>query len=422
LDGRPLSQVLAHLHRHRGSQVAAKAPKNPAIPPPSREPSKTPDLIPDANLNPQPRRGDCAALASSVLHLTSASSPISPVWGDSMKQTVIENHLLRMAAVLGLSGLVATSACGDLPPLPVTRSLDGGSTDGLASSSEAAWDSAVNSAVDAPAPMTGDAETKPPVDASTELAHDSATASPLDASEALAGDARSTPIDASVDRAVDVSAVDAPKVPVCPAGYADCNGDDRDGCETALDTPGHCSSCENVCGAVANGSATCSSGKCTVKCANSYGDCDAKYDNGCETDLNSPSHCGSCQNACAAVANGSATCSSGRCTVKCNSGHKDCDGKYENGCEIPDGQADSCNESGLASFSGTTPPCGTAHCGSATTSGSVTNFGTWHCSFCVHCHHFSNGDAWCLYNPGNGNYSSQRSSDCTGKLSDLVCN
>jgi hypothetical protein len=269
--------------------------------------------------------------------------------------------------------------------------------------------------------VTGDAETKPPLDASTELVRDGATVSPLDGSEALADDARPTSIDASVDRAVDVSAVDVPKVLVCSAGYADCNGDDRDGCEAALDTAEHCGSCTNVCGAVTNGSPTCLSGKCTVKCASSYADCDGKYDNGCETDLNSPSHCGSCQNACAAVANGSATCSIGRCTVKCNSGHKDCDGKYENGCEIPDGQINSCNESGLASFSGTTPPCGTAHCGSATTSGSVANFGTWHCSFCDHCHIFPDGNAWCLYNPGIGNFSDQRKGVCLDANKDLVC-
>jgi hypothetical protein len=150
-------------------------------------------------------------IRGSVLHLTIASSPISPVWRDTMKQTATKVSLLRMAALLGLGGLLATSACGDLPPLPVAQALDGGATDGWASPPEAARDSAVGSGVDAPAAATDGAETKPPIDASMELVRDSATASPLDASEALAADAR-------------------PASPMCAAGEVQAESDSCGNC------------------------------------------------------------------------------------------------------------------------------------------------------------------------------------------------
>jgi hypothetical protein len=334
--------------------------------------------------------------------------------------------LLFRAILLAVGGGLLVSGCGDLPPLPGPRPLDGASPsavlDSTAASSDGASESAGGDASETPAV---DASGAPRPDAPTidvpSVLVDSARDSSDGASESAGVDTSGTPaVDAPGAPRVDASSVDVPSVLICPAGYADCNGDDRDGCETAINTPEHCGSCKNACGAVANGTAACVSGKCAVKCAASYDDCDGKYENGCESALNTVSHCGSCKNACAAAANGTAVCASGKCTLKCTAPYDDCDGNYENGCEIPVGQAHACNKAGLASFSGQTPPCGTPYCGSATASNAVVNFGSWYCTFCVHCHLFGEeGYAWCLFSDGaNGNFSGDR---CGGKSGKPVC-
>ncbi len=257
--------------------------------------------------------------------------------------------------------LLAASAtgCGDLPPLP--GALDGGSAvrqpDGASQVSDQALDSPAATPVDAPGAA---------IDAPDARSIDGAGTRPVDGADAV------SPFDAVEARPQDAArdtVPDAPAVIVCPSGYADCDGDNLT-CETAITTP---------------------------------------------------EHCGGCKTACAAVANGTPACSNGKCVVKCTSPYQDCDGKYDNGCEIPVGKANSCNESGLASFSGDTPPCGTPHCGSATASDSVANFGTWHCSFCDHCHTFSNGGSWCLYSSGKGNFSTDRCSSCCPANNDEVC-
>ena len=302
--------------------------------------------------------------------------------------------LLFRAVLLGVGGLLVVSGCGNLPPLPTAQSLDGGSSGTL-----------VDGAVDSSDEVAG----SPAVDAPVTAPIDAPATAPIDASAMR-------PVDASRDTIIDASVVDAPSVLVCPPGYADCNGDDRDGCETATNTPEHCGGCKNACAAVANGTATCVDDKCTVKCTASYDDCDGKYENGCETVLTTPEHCGGCKSACGAVANGSPACVDGKCAVKCNAPYQDCDGKYENGCEIPVGQDNSCNRTGLASFSGDSPPCGTPYCGSAAASNVVTNFGSWYCSFCDHCYIFDAGASWCLYkSPYNGNFTggSSGGSHCT---------
>jgi hypothetical protein len=83
-----------------------------------------------------------------------------------------------------------------------------------------------------------------------------------------------------------------------------------------------------------------------------------------------------------------------------------------NGCEIPVGVANRCDRGGLDSSGG----CGTAYCGS----GGDVSFGTWTCSFCEHCHHYSNGYSWCL--SASGEFSPDRcASCCNSTLEDKVC-
>jgi hypothetical protein len=71
----------------------------------------------------------------------------------------------------------------------------------------------------------------------------------------------------------------------CASGYADCNGDKKsDGCEVNLLADNlNCGSCGNVCN-IPHAQGFCSSGACTfTQCATGYADCDGNPANGCET-------------------------------------------------------------------------------------------------------------------------------------------
>ncbi|MFO0625452.1 MAG: FG-GAP-like repeat-containing protein [Polyangiales bacterium] len=122
----------------------------------------------------------------------------------------------------------------------------------------------------------------------------------------------------------------------CNAGFGDCDGDPSNGCETSTNTAiAHCGACGRAC-TVPNATAACVAGACGVGACNAgFGDCDGDPRNGCETDLRTtPSSCGACGRACAA-ANGVAGCAAGACTVAgCNAGFGNCDGNASNGCEV----------------------------------------------------------------------------------------
>ncbi len=166
---------------------------------------------------------------------------------------------------------------------------------------------------------------------------------------------------------------------VCDTGRADCDGDAANGCETALNgersqcsargrayaydetcasgvcvrscatsqkrcgsdcidlrvDPRNCGACGRAC-AVANGVAGCAAGVCTVAACNAgRADCDRSAANGCEVDVTrSLSNCGVCGRVCA-VANGAASCVSGRCEIAtCNPGRGDCNRAPADGCEV----------------------------------------------------------------------------------------
>ncbi|MFT3771770.1 MAG: DNRLRE domain-containing protein [Minicystis sp.] len=102
----------------------------------------------------------------------------------------------------------------------------------------------------------------------------------------------------------------------CNPGFADCNGDGLDGCETNLSSPSSCGACGAVC-AAANGTAACVHGACAVgACDPGFADCDGNAANGCETDLDSVQSCGACGAVCA-----SGVCVNGTCHAPtCNDG------------------------------------------------------------------------------------------------------
>jgi hypothetical protein len=184
----------------------------------------------------------------------------------------------------------------------------------------------------------------------------------------------------------------------CTSGYADCDGDPSNGCETNLAsagkklcgtvciaasgccnatldcttpmppaacyaTPGTCPVIGGSCNyAVKGGSVICGTtccnaingtcnANCTLNCTAGTGDCDSNPANGCEDNTNTdPAHCGSCANTCNLPHTATDGCSGGNCTVgTCSAGFYDCDGVASNGCESPG------PSSGFGCCSGTSP-------------------------------------------------------------------
>ena len=101
-------------------------------------------------------------------------------------------------------------------------------------------------------------------------------------------------------------------VDVCHRGFADCDANRSNGCETnVLIDPDHCGNCDTVCPPLAHAERGCGGG-CTIwRCDSGYRDCDGAAGNGCERDImNDALHCGRCQHACPA----GQRCARGRCT------------------------------------------------------------------------------------------------------------
>jgi hypothetical protein len=122
---------------------------------------------------------------------------------------------------------------------------------------------------------------------------------------------------------------------VCRSGFADCNGNPVDGCEVNLnDSVTHCGRCGTMCMA-ANATVSCTSGTCRFVCNGGFADCDGDPRNGCEVNLNtSIAHCGSCGSVCVSGANSTPACTAGHCALRCIGRFIDCDGDPENGCEL----------------------------------------------------------------------------------------
>lgn len=132
----------------------------------------------------------------------------------------------------------------------------------------------------------------------------------------------------------------------CRLGFADCNLNAIDGCETDLSRPENCGRCGRGCPGVEPTCALTSrgTGVCGVKCSAPLPDaCGALC-----TDFNTDSlNCGSCQASCGTGENvlSGASCVAGKCTgAVCLPGWADCDGVP--GCETSLDTEQSCGACG----------------------------------------------------------------------------
>jgi hypothetical protein len=152
----------------------------------------------------------------------------------------------------------------------------------------------------------------------------------------------------------------------CDAGWADANHNRADGCELDVTTDANCGTPGNACVSSPGHTSTCVAGACsTIACPAQQANCNTDANDGCEVNLStSPAHCGACQHACV-VPNATAACSAGACAVgACNAGFANCDGNPSNGCEVTLGDdVSNCGACGHAcALANATPVCGAGVC------------------------------------------------------------
>ena len=125
-------------------------------------------------------------------------------------------------------------------------------------------------------------------------------------------------------------------VGTCDAGWADCNGVYRDGCETHVDTNvNNCGACGNACG-FPHAFPACAGGACVIDtCLYPFDDCNKVAADGCEINTNKDlGNCGGCGQACN-LPNASPACQQGACAIaSCNAGFADCNSAARDGCEV----------------------------------------------------------------------------------------
>lgn len=97
----------------------------------------------------------------------------------------------------------------------------------------------------------------------------------------------------------------------------------------------NCGACGQVCG-TNNATPACTNSVCSLTCNPGFGNCDGKASNGCESNLSTdPFNCGSCGALCPTPGSATiATCTASVCGFTCYPGYADCDKNPANGCEV----------------------------------------------------------------------------------------
>ena len=134
---------------------------------------------------------------------------------------------------------------------------------------------------------------------------------------------------------------------VCNARQKECNVEGVAQCVGLGDASFGCSRRNCIPCNLPNTTAVCNqnSGECAVgACHGTWDDCDQVASNGCEVNTsNDVDHCGKCSRPCPAKPHAEVACGSTRCYIRlCDRGYKDCNGQFDDGCEV-DAMTDSNN-------------------------------------------------------------------------------
>lgn len=149
-------------------------------------------------------------------------------------------------------------------------------------------------------------------------------------------------------------------VAACNTGFANCDGNDVNGCEANPQTDArNCGTCGNGC---VEPMPLCSSGRCIGGvCPMGMTRCG---DSSCVDTQTDVRNCNGCGTACTEPPNAAASCTAGRCGFTCDAGFRDCDGVAANGCEVETAASvTNCGACGTAcTLTNATPTCAAGHC------------------------------------------------------------
>jgi hypothetical protein len=96
----------------------------------------------------------------------------------------------------------------------------------------------------------------------------------------------------------------------CAPGFADCNGDPKDGCEADLSNAATCGACNVACSESSESAGLCAGNSCVRSCPSKA---PTRCGSTCTDLVTDPNRCGACGNVCPTPASGTATCSNGVC-------------------------------------------------------------------------------------------------------------